>query len=319
LPDGATKVLADTLLETMSEALYAVDCDRKITYWNAAAEQLTGYSAAEVVGTRCGHNLLNHVDETGAELCGGACPLMATVKDGQAREAHVFLHHRAGHRLAVVVRAAALRSADGAIIGAVEVFHDDSRFRALAERLDLVEHEALTDPLTGIANRRMLEDALTARENEYVRYGRGYGVLFCDVDHFKQVNDRYGYEMGDKALRAIARTLYESTRPSDTVGRWGGDEFVVVVPSADPDQAVALADRVRRLVASTRSLDGRALALTLSVGVALAQQGERGNEVVARASAATHEAKKGGGNLTRVGQLLCDLRREVPGESMRKR
>ena len=120
--------LADYLLGAMTEAVYAVDRDRRITYWNAAAEQLTGYSAAEVVGRRCQDNLLNHVDEAGNQLCKDGCPLQATVEDGQTREALVFLQHRAGHRLPVAVRAAPLRSAGETIIGAVEVFHDDSRF-----------------------------------------------------------------------------------------------------------------------------------------------------------------------------------------------
>jgi diguanylate cyclase (GGDEF)-like protein/PAS domain S-box-containing protein len=291
---------ASALLEAMSEAVYAVDCDRRITYWNAAAEQMTGYSASEVVGSRCQDNVLNHVDEHGAELCGAGCPLLATMRDSQVREAHVFLHHRAGYRLPVVVRAAPLYSAGGAVAGAVEVFHDDSRFRAVAERLDRAEHEALTDPLTGIANRRMLERALDARDHEHQRYDRGYAVLFCDVDHFKQFNDHHGYEMGDKVLQAVARTLYESTRPSDTVGRWGGDEFLVVVPSADQDQVVALAERMRLLVASVQAVNGHALALTVSIGVGLAHQEERSTELVARASAAMYEAKKNGGNLTCV-------------------
>jgi PAS domain S-box-containing protein len=158
--------LADDLLGAMTEAVYAVDCDRRIIFWNAAAEQLTAYSAAEVVGRRCQDNLLNHVDETGRQLCGDGCPLLATVQDGRTREALVSLHHRSGHCLPVAVRAAALRSADETIIGAVEVFHDDSRFRAVNDLLDTARREALTDPLTGIANRRMLHRALDLRRDQ---------------------------------------------------------------------------------------------------------------------------------------------------------
>lgn len=291
---------AEALLEAMSEAVYAVDSDRRITYWNAAAERLTGYKASDVVGRRCRDNMLNHVDDQGTKLCTTGCPLLATIEDGQTREARVFLRHRAGYRLPVAIRAAALYSSDAAIIGAVEVFHDDSRFRAVADRLDLAEHEALTDPLTGIANRRMLERALGAREHEQQRYNRGYAVIFCDVDHFKRVNDYCGYEMGDNVLRAVAKTLYESTRPSDTVGRWGGDEFLVVVPAADQDQAVLLAERMRQIVPAVRALDGDDVAVTLSIGIAAACLEERSSEVVARASAAMSDAKKAGGDRTRV-------------------
>ena len=116
---------AEALLEAMSEAVYAVDTDRRVTYWNPAAERLTGYRASDVVGRRCWDNILSHVDDKGAVLCTTGCPLPATIEGGRAREAHVFLRHRDGHRVPVAVRAAALCSADGAVIGAVEVFRDE--------------------------------------------------------------------------------------------------------------------------------------------------------------------------------------------------
>jgi diguanylate cyclase (GGDEF)-like protein/PAS domain S-box-containing protein len=289
--------LADDLLGAMTEAVYAVDCDRRIIFWNAAAEQLTAYSAAEVVGRRCQDNLLNHVDETGRQLCGDGCPLLATVQDGRTREALVSLHHRSGHCLPVAVRAAALRSADETIIGAVEVFHDDSRFRAVNDLLDTARREALTDPLTGIANRRMLHRALDLRHDEYRRYGRSYAVLFGDVDHFKRFNEHYGHNVGDQVLRLIATTLSGSSRPSDTAGRWGGDEFLLVAPVNDQEQALALADRARRLLAGSSPVPQRGdVSVTLTVGVAVVRPGEEPKGLVQRASAATLRAKRAGPN-----------------------
>jgi diguanylate cyclase (GGDEF)-like protein/PAS domain S-box-containing protein len=283
---------ARSLLEAMSEAVYAVDRDRRITYWNAAAEQLTGYKASEVVGHRCRDNILNHVDNCGTRLCVARCPLLATMQDGQVRAAHVFLHHSDGHRVPVAVRSAALYSPDGTIIGAVEVFHDDTLFQATAERLDLVEHEALTDTLTGIANRRRLERVLSAREDEQRRYGHSYAVIFCDVDNFKRVNDHYGYEVGDTVLRAIAEALQASTRPSDTVGRWGGDEFLIIAPAADEDRAAALAERMRQTVLAMSPVVDHGPAVTMSMGIAVARPGDSSAQVVARAGTATREAKK---------------------------
>jgi diguanylate cyclase (GGDEF)-like protein/PAS domain S-box-containing protein len=297
---------AEALLEAMSEAVYAVDTDRRVTYWNPAAERLTGYKASDVVGRRCRDNILSHVDDKGTVLCTTGCPLLATIEDGRARKAHVFLRHRDGHRVPVAVRAAALCSADGAVTGAVEVFHDDSRLQAVADRLDLAEHEALTDPLTGVANRRMLERALGARENEQQRHDRGYAVVFCDVDNFKGVNDDCGYEAGDRVLRAVAQALQGSTRPSDTVGRWGGDEFLVVVPAAGQAQAVLLAERMRKVVAALRALGDHDTAVTLSAGVAVACWGEPSAQVVARASRAMRDAKDNGGDRTRADREPCD-------------
>jgi diguanylate cyclase (GGDEF)-like protein/PAS domain S-box-containing protein len=290
LNDGAPTAAA--LLEAMSEAVYAVDDDRRITFWSPAAELLTGYTAAEAVGLRCRDNLLRHVDGSGRPLCQDGCPLMATISDGSVREFHAFLHHRDGHLVPVALRTAALRSAEGAITGAVEVFHDDSAFRSVTDRLEVAEREALTDPLTGIANRRMLEQVLALRHYERNRYDRRYAVVFVDVDDFKQFNERYGHDVGDEVLRLVASTLRYSTRPSDTVGRWGGDEFLVVAPVNDLDQAVGLARRVRQLTAESSAVhEGARITVTVSTGVAVAGADEPTRELVNRASLAMSGSK----------------------------
>jgi diguanylate cyclase (GGDEF)-like protein/PAS domain S-box-containing protein len=283
---------AEALLEAMSEAVYAVDRKRRITYWNSAAERLTGYDAADMVGLACRDTLLNHVDDDGVELCTTGCPLLATIRDGLAHEVRLYAHHHDGHRVPVVVRAAALRSPEGAVVGAVEVFQDDSRFRALTDLLEISQQEALTDALTGIANRRMLERALDLRHYEHRRYGRGYGVVFADVDNFKQFNEHHGHDVGDQALRLVATTLRRSARAGDTAGRWGGDEFLLVAPVDDYDQALALGLRARQLVASTWVLsDGHRLAATITVGVAVAHPDEPVSELVNRASVSMLAAK----------------------------
>src|SRR4051812_20766171 len=151
---------AEALLSAMGEAVYVVDTDRRITYWNPAAERMTGWSADEVVGRRCRDGILNHVDERGRSLCGRRCPLLRTMQDGAPTRARPFLHDRAGRRVPVVVSAAPLYDEAGAITGAVEAFHDDSHFRTLAQDFAEAERRAMTDQLTGVGNRRMLDASL---------------------------------------------------------------------------------------------------------------------------------------------------------------
>jgi PAS domain S-box-containing protein len=103
---------------------YVVDLDQRIRWWNGAAAELTGYAAADVIGTLCSDRKLGHVDADGRQLCGDGCPLLETMRDGEPRQADVWLHHRKGHLVPVTIVANPLRDADGQIIGAIETFRD---------------------------------------------------------------------------------------------------------------------------------------------------------------------------------------------------
>src|SRR5512138_2216566 len=127
-----------TIVENMQDGVYFVDQDRRITYWNRAAERITGYTAAEVVGRGCADNFLVHVDATGRQLCDGSCPLVDSMQDGRAHEAEVYLHHKQGHRLPVWVRTAPILGSDGRFIGAVETFTDISGRLALQEQIEML-------------------------------------------------------------------------------------------------------------------------------------------------------------------------------------
>lgn len=293
--------LARGLLDAMSEALYMVDRSRTIRYWNSAAEDLTGFAAADVIGHRCRDGILNHVDEDGNSLCGGGCPLLGTMRDGELREVLAYAHHRDGHRMPVAVKAAPLRDETGRIRGAVEVFHDDSRCRALAGQVADAEREALTDPLTGVGNRRMLERGLLRLGDDQSRYSRSFAVVFADIDRFKSVNDTFGHPAGDEVLKCVAGTLRDCTRPGDVVGRWGGEEFLLLAPVDDLAEARALAERVRRMVGSSwTEVDAQRVSITISVGVAMSEDSESPAATVARADAAMLEAKAAGRNRTVV-------------------
>ena len=240
------------LLDDVPDGVYFVDRHRLITYWNNGAETISGYDAKQVMGRWCGDGLLRHVDSQGRELCGEGCPLTATMHDGQPREAEVFLHHQDGHIVPVRVRASPIRDASGAIIGAVEVFEENHRRLADAERIAELERAALLDPLTELGNRRYGEIQLSSTLGEHLRYGRPFGVLFFDVDNFKAVNDRFGHETGDRVLRTVASTAQASLRPFDVLCRWGGDEFLAIIAHVEESQLSAVSEKIRLLVHTSR-------------------------------------------------------------------
>ena len=286
------------LVDNLEEGVYFVDRERRITYWNRGAEHLTGFARAEVEGRHCSDNILIHVDESGRQLCEDGCPVRQVIADGSEHVAQVFLHHKAGHRVPVRVRAAPIRDGDGYIVGAVETFADNSAERAAQEQAETLERLALLDPLTGIGNRRYLEAQLEAQLDQTHRYGWPLGVVFLDVDHFKWVNDTHGHLAGDEVLRVIARTMEGGSRSFDAVGRWGGEEFVVALTSITPPEAVAAGERLRTLIESASvPVEGRQrLHVTVSVGVTCALPDDSLESLLNRADRLMYASKAAGRN-----------------------
>jgi diguanylate cyclase (GGDEF)-like protein/PAS domain S-box-containing protein len=293
LDDGFHRTVVDNLYD----GVYYVDRGRRITYWNRGAERLSGYTAGDVVGSRCYANILNHVDAAGTVLCQGLCPLAATMRDGTMREKDVFLRHRAGHRVPVRVRTAPIRDSRGVIVGGVEVFNDSSELLMARREADRLRDEAFHDALTGLPNRRYGEMALTARASELLTGGRAFGVIWIDVDRFKGVNDRHGHATGDDALVTVARTMRSATRQGDEIVRWGGDEFLGIVSDVHDDALREAAERLRALVARSRVRAGtRSIRVTVSVGAASSREAEPVSDLLGRADGALYVAKGEGGN-----------------------
>ncbi len=290
------------VLDAMSDGVYFVDRERRITYWSKGAERLSGFRAEDVVGRHCWDATLNHVDDQGVGLCGSRCPLLASMRDGVDRDARIWMHHREGHLQPVSVRASPLRdAATGQVTGAVEVFSDDTAAVAAARRLAELEELSLADALTGVGNRRRLDRELEARLDAWRRYHVAFGVLFLDLDRFKSVNDGFGHGVGDEALRLVGRTLGYGVRPSDTVARIGGEEFVVVLPHVQRPQLVATAERLRALVASTRLVaSGVEVPLRVSVGGSLVTADDDASALLRRADRLLYQAKIGGRDTCRV-------------------
>jgi diguanylate cyclase (GGDEF)-like protein/PAS domain S-box-containing protein len=294
---GLSDRLRLAVLDNLADGVYFVDRQRRITYWNAGAERLTGFSSDEVVGRRCRDGILNHCDAAGTVMCGAHCPLLGTMLDGHVREVHAFLHHKDGYRRPVCVRAAPLCDEEDRIIGAVEIFHDDGPLLAVHRRIAALEQATWTDPLTGIGNRRFGEMTLTGWLAQHDQYERPFGLLVIDIDHFKSVNDTYGHDLGDDALRILARTLAHGSGIGDHVVRWGGEEFVALVADVDVAELHSCAERLRNLVArSTFSVAGVRVPLTISIGGTVTVPGDSAASLVRRADSQLYAAKRGGRN-----------------------
>jgi diguanylate cyclase (GGDEF)-like protein len=218
------------------------------------------------------------------------------------------------------------------LIGVLEILMHPGRNEPPAETLEVIEAMAaqaataidaalvhalteslsLSDPLTGLANRRQLDQDLALEVERAARYGRSLAVLMIDIDHFKQVNDTFGHGVGDAVLSEVARLLSEHARGGDTVYRYGGEEFAVLARESDINGAVIVAERLRAVVedhyASSAPGD---VSVTISIGVAsVSDTVDAAQRVLEASDAALYDAKRSGRN--RVESRNCDL--EIPSQ-----
>lgn len=165
-----------------------------------------------------------------------------------------------------------------------------------------IEQASLTDALTGIPNKRSLDEALLRASQLSDRHHENYSLILCDLDHFKSVNDNHGHVVGDHLLRLAAECLERSLRTSDSVYRFGGEEFAVLLPHTGEKDARDVAERIRKAITKivVDCGGGTELSVTTSCGVAMHLEGEAPEQWLARADDALYHAKRQGRNCTRV-------------------
>lgn len=301
MKEGPRNLLTDRfyrkVLDSLYEGVYFVDRERTILYWNDAAEKMTGYSRGDVVGKHCWDNILMHVDNRGANLCREQCLLEGALEQGRSLSAEAFFHHRDGHEVPVRIKVTPVRNQRGRVVGAVQVFSENSSAIDLSRKVRELERMALLDPLTKLGNRRYGEMNLAGKLRELKRYGWPFGVLFIDIDNFKIVNDTYGHDAGDRVLRIVAATITNGLRSSDVVSRWGGEEFVAVVANVDDEDLRHVGEKVRMLVErSSIPLEDGDRHVTISIGATLARKKDSAAAIIKRADALMYRSKKEGRN-----------------------
>jgi len=290
------------LIDNLHDGLYIVDGNRMIQQWNKAAEKITGYSAAEVIGKSCADNILTHVDMAGNSLCLGMCPLAATMVDRESREAEVFLHHKNGHRVPVSVRTSTLTNKSGDVIGGVELFTDISSLAHIKQRVKELEELAMLDRLTRLANRNFIEKEFAIRFEEQKRFGVAFGCLFIDIDHFKKFNDTHGHDIGDLVLKFVADTMVGNARPFDVIGRWGGEEFIGIIRNVSAGQLEQIGNRLRMLVeASYLQVGEQKLQVRISIGATMVIEKDDIDSLIKRADTLLYQSKAAGRNCLTLG------------------
>ena len=258
----------NTIFDSFHDPLSIVDRDYRIIKFNDAFTRMRGKRASDLFGRKC-HEVLK-----GNDCICSDCLVNTTFqsKDPCAKEKLITLPD--GSRVWCEIYTYPIFDGEQNVTHVIEYSRDiTDRKKEEEEKKQLIKNLnrlSTTDGLTGLLNRRALTDILSHEIDRAVRYGSDLSMILCDVDRLKAINDGYGHTAGDRALQAIADTLRDALRKADYLGRYGGDEFMLILPETSLDGARSLAEKIRSAVGE-RELSlpgGERIRLSLSLGVA---------------------------------------------------
>ena len=291
------------LFETLFDGVMQIDVKGRITLWNKAAERISGYPSEKLIGKNIQKQPAKHVNEDGRELPDGLIPLLSTINDGITRQSLAYIKHYEGYRVPVITRTLAIFDAKGNISGGIEIFNDNRALIATLKESQKTSETVLFDPLTRIGNRPHIETKLRLAIDDYHLKNSRFGILFIDIDHFKNFNDTYGHLLGDKVLRMVANSLRNNLRTSDSCGRWGGEEFIVLVYELDLAGLEKVAEKLRTTIAQTQVQDkDRDLCVTVSIGSTLIRSDDTIHSLIDRADRLMYKSKRAGRNRVTIGE-----------------
>ncbi len=295
------------LLDSMHDAVVFIDSSLHIMQWNHGAERLTGIAAPSICGQQWLPGLLSMRNEKGDVLADDDCPAACTIRSGVQSLRRLTIAGRTGEPVSVDSHTIPVVSKTGSTLGAVLLLHDASSETSLEERCQNLHEKATKDPLTQVANRaefdRVHEMFVNANKQQRVPNS----LMICDLDHFKKVNDTYGHQAGDEAIKSLASLLRNACRPGDLVARYGGEEFVMLFADCDNATAARRADQIRINLSQIPQpeLDGRSI--TASFGVTEIQPGDTPETMLRRADRALLMAKERGRNcVVQLGTGSCE-------------
>jgi diguanylate cyclase (GGDEF)-like protein/PAS domain S-box-containing protein len=302
----ATQDQAEATLDSIGDAVLSTDIDGHVLYLNVAAEAMTGWSREAAAG-RPLDEVFHIIDRETRQVAGNPMSLAVRLNKTVGLAANCILVRRDGRESAIEDSAAPIHDRDGHVTGAVIVFRDVGTALETSRQMS---HLAQHDALTGLPNRLLLNDRLAEAIALAHRRHKPLAVLFLDVDGFKAINDSLGHATADRVLQSVAARLSGALRQSDTVCRYGGDEFVIVLPEIErSEDAAFVATKLLQAVARPHSVDAHDVTVTASVGVSLyPDHGWDAETLIAHADAAMYDAKRIGVGAYRLSSALSGWR-----------
>ena len=294
----AARELAQVTLRSIGDAVISTDRKGQVMFMNPIAEDLTGWTATDADGQPL-ESVFNIINEETKERASN--PVDRVIAEGKVQSLanHTVLISKQGQEHAIQDSAAPIFSRDKELLGVVMVFSDVSEQRSL---LNQIKFQAKHDSLTSLVNRREFEQRLQNALDSSIESGHRHALFYLDLDHFKIVNDSCGHAAGDELLRQVSNLFLSRLRSRDTLGRIGGDEFVVLMEHCGIEQAVPVAEQLRDAVEELRFSWGES---TFSIGVSIGMveinpESASVNQVLQHADNACYLAKEAGRSRIRI-------------------
>ncbi len=285
-----------TMLNHLGEGVYCMGAEGQTVFINPAAINMLGYTAGEAL-TCNSHELFHHSRPDGGHYPVEECPAYLTLHDGKYRQIEETFIRKDGTFFPVEMTATPIAVNDS-IESVVVVFSDISDRKQAEEKITQL---AFYDPLTQLPNRRLLLDRIERALAESSRHTQYGAVVMIDLDHFKEINDTEGHDAGDSVLQDTASRLLKTLRETDTVGRLGGDEFMVLLSGlgedwvAAKDHAIQVSEDILENLRPAHEIGGKAYFTTPSIGIALFKNyNDSINQLMKEADLAMYRAKDGG-------------------------
>ncbi|HHY41790.1 MAG TPA: PAS domain S-box protein [Thermoanaerobacterales bacterium] len=281
--------ILSTVMKYAGDAIVMIDDKGKVTFWNPAAERILGYSREEIIGKEL--HALAIQDKRLYEAYREAFKKFRLTGKGSVvgKTVEMKTKHKNGHEIDLELSVSAVRIKDS--WHAIAIIRDVSERKRLEE---LLYRQSITDPLTNIYNRRFFMQMLEQEIERVQRNKKPFSLIMFDLDHFKNINDRFRHAAGDMVLKSVADTVRRRIRKTDCFARWGGEEFIILLPETSLNNAVDLAEELRKRI-SAMELEG-VDKITASFGVTEYKETDTIDIVLLRVDGMLYEAKGAGRN-----------------------
>ena len=272
------------ILDELQIGVGVLDLQQKIVFWSAGAEQITGYTRIDVLGHPCRDNILLHCNQSQCDKCNEKCPLVMALHNARPVEAVSFIHHKSGHLIPVHTWAIPLRDKHGSIIGIIQTFEGEVAVNGPNPNDRSMKERGWLDEVTGLPNQAMMQSHLRETLGTFAEVQIPFGVVCLEVHEMSQLRARYGQEAAKSMLRVLARTLRNTVWPTDLVGRWSENRFLVILCGCNDDELESISQRMLRMTASaTIEWWGEDLTVAVSTVRTSAQTGDTVESLLQRA------------------------------------